>query len=54
MTWVRERNRLCEYCRHEDEVHDLHPDQRVPKEVEQGSFACSDCADCAIREVRSG
>lgn len=54
MTWERERKRLCEWCRHENELHDNHPDQRVPKELVPGVYLCSDCADCAIEAVKHG
>jgi hypothetical protein len=54
VTWHRERNRLCEWCHHDNELHDNQADQRVPKEVEPGVYICSDCADCALKVVRNG
>jgi superfamily II helicase len=53
MTWVRNQRGLCEYCYHDDDLHDFNADQRVPKKTESG-YVCSDCADCAIKEVRHG
>lgn len=54
MIWDRQRKKLCEWCNHDNELHDYHPDQRVPKEVQPGRYVCSDCADCAIQAVRNG
>jgi hypothetical protein len=53
-TWAKS---VCEYCWHDDELHDLGPSQRTPKLMGDVSgtmkYACSDCADCAREAVHA-
>jgi superfamily II helicase len=48
------QDRICQFCWHDNELHDYTPDKRVPKEVQPGKYMCLDCASCDVERVGVG
>lgn len=43
---MRTRLPFCDFCHHDEELHEFGPDRRTPKQVIGRKYICSDCVNC--------
>jgi hypothetical protein len=48
MSWMDD---MCNFCLHSQEDHEMTPDKRIPKAVENGRYVCGDCVACDMEQV---
>lgn len=49
MNW---KDEICQFCWHDDDLHEFGPSQRTPKEHGSG-YVCSDCVVCEKETVNA-